>query len=71
MILVIMFNHISRKTEKIIFELLLPNTKPVVVGTIFRPPDQTKFLKIFNENLSKEDTNNVETYILSDFYINL
>ena len=28
-------------------------------------------MEIFNENLSKVDTNNVETYILGDFNINL
>ena len=66
-----MLNHISLKTENIFFELLLPNTKPIVVGTIYRPPNQTNFMEIFNENLSKVDTNNVETYILGDFNINL
>ena len=53
------------------FELLLPNTKPIVVGTISKPPNQTKFMEIFNKNLSKVDTNHVETYILGDFNINL
>ena len=51
--------------------MLLPNTKPIVVGTIYRPPNQTNFMEIFNENLSKVDTNNVETYILGDLNINL
>ena len=50
--------------ENIFFELLLPNTKPIVVGTIYRPPNQTNFMETFNENLSKIDTNNVEIYIL-------
>ena len=55
----------------IFFELLLPNIKPIVVGTIYRPPNQTNFIEILNENLSKVDTNGVETYILDDFNINL
>ena len=55
----------------IFFELLLPNTKPIVVGTIYRPPNQTNFMEILNENLSKVDTNGAETYILGDFNINL
>ena len=55
----------------IFFELLLPNTKPMVVGTIYRPPNQTNFMEILNENLSKVDTNGAETYILGDFNINL
>ena len=55
----------------IFFESLLPNTKPIVVGTIYRPPNQTNFMEILNENLSKVDTNGAETYILGDFNINL
>ena len=55
----------------IFFELLLQNIKPIVVGTIYRPPNQTNFIEILNENLSKVDTNGVETYILDDFNINL
>ena len=66
-----MLNHISLKTENISFELLLPNTKPTVVGTVYCPPNQTNFVGIFIENLSKVDTNNIETYILGDFNINL
>ena len=53
------------------FELLLPNTKPIVVGTIYGPPNQKNFMESFNENLSKVDKNNVETYITGDFNINL
>ena len=64
-------SHFPKDIENIFFELLLPNTKPIVVGTIYRPPNQTNFMEIFNENLSKVDTNNVETYILGDFNINL
>ena len=55
----------------IFFELLLPNIKPIVVGAIYRPPNQTNFMEILNENLSKVDTNGVETYILDDFNTNL
>ena len=51
--------------------MLLPNTKPIVVGTIYRPPNQTNFMETFNKNLSNVDTNNVETYILDDFNISL
>ena len=51
-----MSNHISRERQrKHIIELLLPNTKPVVVGTIYCPPNQTNFVEIFNKNLSKVD----------------
>ena len=57
--------------ENIFFELILPNTKPIVLGTTYRPPNQTNCMEIFNENLSKVDTNNAETNILGDFNINL
>ena len=50
---------------------MFQTTKPVVVGTIYRPPNQTNFMEILNEKLSKVDTNNVETHILGDFNINL
>ena len=63
--------YFPKDTENIFFELLLPFTKPIVVGTIYRPPNQTNFMEIFNENISKVDTNNGETYILGDFNINL
>ena len=64
-------SYFPKDIENIFFELLLPNTKPVVVGPIYRPPNQANFMEIFNENLSKVDTNNVKTYILGDFNINL
>ena len=53
--------YFPKDIENMIFELLLSNTKPIVVGTIYPPPKQTSFMEIFNENLSKVDTNNVET----------
>ena len=46
------------ETENIFFELLLPNTEPIVVGIIYRPPSQSEFLEIINTYFSKLDTNN-------------
>ena len=57
--------------ENVFFEILLPNTKPIVVGIIYRPPSQSEFLEIINTHFSKLDTNNNEIYILGDFNINL
>ena len=54
--------------ENIFFELLLPNTKPIVVGIIYRPPSQSEFLEI-TPIFSKLNTNNNEIYILGDFLI--
>ena len=56
--------------QNISLELLLPNTKPVVVGIIYRPPSQLDFLEIINKHFSKLDTNNSEIYILGDFNVN-
>ena len=33
-------SYFPKDIEKIFFKLLLPNTKPIVVGTIYRPPTQ-------------------------------
>ena len=55
-------SYFPKDIENVFFELLLPNAKPIVVGTTYRPPSQTNFMKIFNKNLSKVDTNNVKTY---------
>ena len=49
----------------------LPNSKPIIVGTIYRPPNQSNFLEVLNENMNKIDSVSNETYILGDFNINL
>ena len=64
-------SYFPKDIENIFFELLLPNTKPIVVRTIYRPPNLTNFMEIVTENLSKVDTNNLETYILGDFNKNV
>ena len=46
--------------QNILFEILLPNTKPIVVGIIYRPPSQLESLEIINTHFSKLDTNNNE-----------
>ena len=56
--------------ENVFFEILLPNTKPIVVGIIYRPPSQSEFLEIINTHFNTLDTNNGEIYILGDFNIN-
>ena len=55
----------------VFFEILLPNTKPIVVGIIYRPPSQSEFLEIINTHFSKLDTNNNEIYILGNFNNNV
>ena len=43
--------------------------RPITIGTIYRPPNQSKFLEILNDNMI--DSVNNEIYILDDFNINL
>ena len=59
------------EVENIFLEILLPNSKPITVGTIYRPPNQSNFLEILNDNMNKIDSTNNEIYILGDFNINL
>ena len=49
----------------------MPQTKPITVAIIYRAPNQTKFLDIFEENLPKRNTSYHEIYFLGDFNINL
>ena len=55
--------------EAIWFDLLLPKTKPIVVGTVYRPPDQNGFLDLFEGTLNKVRSD-LELIILGDFNIN-
>ena len=49
----------------------MPHTKPITIGIIYRPPNQSKFLDIFEENLPKINISYREIYFLGDFNINL
>ena len=39
--------------ENTTVDILMPHTKPITVGIIYRLPNQSKFLDIFEENLPK------------------
>ena len=49
----------------------MPNTKPIVIGAIYRPPKQTIFIEILDENLPKLDTIKVDTCVLDNFNVNM
>ena len=51
--------------------MLLLLLTSVTLIVIYRPLNQTDFVKTLNENTAKRDTTNKETYILGDFNINL
>ena len=59
------------KIKNIFFEILLLNTKPVIVGTIYRPSSQNNFLELLNGNMKKINSVDDEIYILRDFNIHL
>ena len=61
----------SPEIESIFFEILLPNTKPIVVEIIYRPPSQSEFLEIMNIYFSKLSTKSNEIYIPGNFNIYL
>ena len=44
------------ESESVFFEILLPNSKPITAGTIYRPPNQFNFLEVLNENMNKIDS---------------
>ena len=46
-------------------------TKITTVEIIYRPPNQSKFLDIFEENLPKLNASYREIYFLGDFNTNL
>ena len=45
-------NILSKKLEVIFVDLVLPKTKPVSVGIVYRPPKNTNFLQLFAEILN-------------------
>ena len=62
----------SMDIENIFFDILLPNSKPILVGIIYRPPDQPGFLsKLTDAIKGTENFEEQEVYILGDFNINL
>ena len=46
-------SFLQNEIENITFNILMEHTKPITVGIIYRPPNQSKFLDIFEENLPK------------------
>ena len=57
--------------ESVYFKILCPNSKPITVRTIYRPPNQSNFLKVLNKNMNKIDSISNEIYIFGDININL
>ena len=62
----------SSEIENIFFDILLPKTKPILIGILYRPPEQSKFLDNLSTSISQTCSfNEQEVYILGDLNINL
>ena len=70
-ILVTYKNFFVNEIGKFFVEILFPRAKPLIVGIIYRPPNQSNFLEIINANFDKLDTDTKELYIFGDFNINM
>ena len=53
--------------ESVFFEILLPKFKPISVGTIYLPPNESHFLEVLNQSMNKIDSISNEIYILGHF----
>ena len=61
---------LSDYIENINFDILLPKTKPILIGVIYRHQDKADFNDHFSDALDKiNNINNREVYILGDFNI--
>ena len=64
--------NFSDHIENIFFDILIPNSKPILVGIVYRPSDQSGFLdKLSNAINNTTNFDSQEVYILGDFNINL
>ena len=64
--------NFSSEIENIFLDILLPKTKPIFLGILYRPPDQSKFFDNLSTSISQTCSfNEQEVYILGDLNINL
>ena len=64
-------NCIANEIENVFVELLIPKTKPITAGIVYKPPDQTRFLEILSNGLNLLNMLSEEWHILEDLNINL
>ena len=74
-----LFTGVTNKTcyitkccgSNIFIELFIPKTKPIIVGTIYKPPDQTRFPEILLDSLNSLNMLSETWHILGDLNRNL
>ena len=60
-----------KELEHLVFDTLLPKSKPIFIGVFCRPPNQAEFDDLMVEKVSNWNVNYNEIYLLGDFNINL
>ena len=64
--------NFSQEFENIVLDLLLPNTKPILIGIFYNPPNKTGFLENLNTAINDfKSFNEQEVFLLGDLNINL
>ena len=62
--------ELTDEMESIFFDILLPKSKPILIGVIYRPPNQLNFLNNFSHKLNSIFNIKIqEMYILGDINI--
>ena len=62
--------ELTDEMESIFFDILLPKSKPILIGVIYRPPNQLNFLNNFSDKLNSIFNIKIqEMYILGDINI--
>ena len=60
-----------KEIENIIFDILLPKSKPITIGAFHRPPNQANFMELIVKSFYLLNLKDNEIYPLGDFNINL
>lgn len=58
----------SNNIETLWIDIVLPKTKPILIGTVYKPPKDNDFFEYFEEQIHKISPC-CEIYILGDFNI--
>ena len=53
--------------ESLYVNILLPKTKPILIGVCYRPPTQANFYKLLEESLIESVSPDMEFILLGDF----
>ena len=50
----------------------MPKSKQILVGVLYRPPDEADFIEHLNKSLKESNISNIqECYLIGDFNVNL